>query len=198
MRRGWVGWAKGYKLRMPASGAWGAGERRLGCVSVARRKLKGSGVRWALSRLRPLPPCRPQEGAVKLWDLRMGGGSGTPRGQTGTHAGLDDSPSLLPSLVSGATIPLCLGSFRVGAEGPSPAAGLAMYGQQACICYSGASLGVINLTPGSGSSRSRVGVTRLLGLGGAPLGAAIRGLSILPLSRLLVVGTEDGWLRICK
>ncbi len=149
---------------------------------------------------------------MKLWDLRMGA---TPRdtashqppsgaAPTGAHSHSRGNPGgLLPSLATGASIPLCLGTFKMGggdaAAAPSGGVGgLAMYGQQACICYTGSSLGIINLTPGGGSRSSRVGVTRLLGAGGAAVGASIRGLTILPLSRLFVVGTEDGWLRICR
>ena len=159
---------------------------------------------------------------MKIWDLRMGAGP-RPGGSTPTVAGSGEpelsagsggagtGEALLPSLATGSSIPLCLGSFKVGGDssagsgggsgggGSSGVGGLAMYGQQAAICYGGASLGVINLSPGGGSGgRSRAAVTRLLGLGGAPLAAPIRGLSILPLSRLFVVGTEDGWLRVCR
>jgi hypothetical protein len=167
-----------------------------------------------------------QEGSVKLWDLRMGGShrSAPPQPPAGASAhphwhgsdshavaAADDAEQLPPSLATGASIPLCLGTFKMGAgaDAASSAAtaaagggvgGLAMYGQQACICYAGDRLGVINLTPGGVSSKSRVSVTRLLGAGGSPAGggAPIRGLSILPLSRLFVVGFEDGWVRVCR
>ena len=78
--------------------------------------------------------------------------------------------------------------------------GLAMYGHQACIAYCGDRLGVINLTQGAASSKARISVTQVLGAAGAPVGtgAPIRGLSILPLSRLFVVGSEDGWVRVCR
>lgn len=141
---------------------------------------------------------------MKLWDLRMGassrGAAGAQLPSTlGAQSGAD-SASFLPSLATGVSIPLCLGTFKMSGDAASPAGvgGLAMYGQQACICHSGASLGVISLAPGGGSTRSKVGLTRLLSTSGTPLGASIMGLTILPLSRLLVVGTEDGWLRVCR
>ncbi|GAB4814854.1 hypothetical protein N2152v2_001900 [Parachlorella kessleri] len=174
-----------------------------------------------------------KEGSIKLWDLRMGA---TPRGSssqpqrkasddgftswstrsTGSGHPANQDPPLLPSLVTGASIPLCLGTFKMtpsdGGAGAAAASGdrsgaaggglggLAMYGHQACIGYCGDRLGVVNLTPGAASSKSRISVTHVLGAAGAPVGtgAPIRGLSILPLSRLFVVGSEDGWVRLCR
>jgi WD repeat-containing protein 81 len=114
-------------------------------------------------------PCALQDNTIKLWDLRY----------DATHAGAAQvgTPGLLHT-------------FSGHTEGVG---GLAVHDQDV-LAYSGPHLGVFSLqAPWSAVYRP----IRLTSAKGFKESASIVGLALLPYSRLLVVGTDDGHIKIC-
>ncbi|KAK9831842.1 hypothetical protein WJX81_000569 [Elliptochloris bilobata] len=125
-----------------------------------------------------------QEGALKLWDLRKLGG---PDGAKGSPAPLHAfAPFKAPvggaALLGGDAI-----AWGAGADRPLAVLSLAPpYGEAATqVRLDG------GVAPGLGWSASGGTVT-----GGSP-SAVLVGAAILPLSRLLLLGTSDGYVRVC-
>eukprot|EP00884_Botryococcus_braunii_P002444 jgi/Botrbrau1/121/Bobra.0022s0107.1 len=110
-----------------------------------------------------------QDNAIKLWDLRMDAAH--------VGAGQVGAPGLLHT-------------FTGHTEGVG---GLAVHGQDV-LAYSGAYLGVFSL---QGPLSPTYRPTRLTSAKGFKESADIVGLALLPSSRLLVVGTEDGYIKVC-
>ena len=136
-----------------------------------------------------------QDHTLKLWDLRMACDA--------LH--LDSiSPSLYPRTPSPGQAtpgvpndrpqtggPGCVATFSGHTE---PVAGFAMQ-QGDVIAHAGSHLGVLSL---SGPTYTEQFVpTRLSNTRGGKDSAVLVGLDILPHSRLLVAGTEDGVIKVC-
>ena len=132
-----------------------------------------------------------QDHTLKLWDLRT----------TADVLHLDSMPFKSPPVTAHGTptsrakqspgVPGCLAVFTGHTEAIS---GFAM--QQAdVIAHAGPNLGLISLQ-GPPYSDSFV-PTRLTNARGGKDSASLVGLDILPHSRLLVAGTEDGIIKIC-
>lgn len=87
--------------------------------------------------------------------------------------------------------PVLLHTFTGHSEGVG---GLAVHGQDV-LAYSGAYLGVFSIQePLAPTYRP----TRLTNAKGVKETVTIVGLALLPYSRLLVVGTEDGYIKVCR
>eukprot|EP00873_Tetraselmis_striata_P013323 jgi/Tetstr1/433587/TSEL_022853.t1 len=116
------------------------------------------------------------DSTVKLWDLRRAAPPASRAPPTST---------LVPMLS-----PTMLHQWRCA----SPPAGLHTLGSQA-LCYAGVQVGVLQLqAPFGGGFRA---VRRRAAVKGQPRESAISGIALLPNSQLLLVGTEDGQIRIC-
>ena len=137
-----------------------------------------------------------QDHSLKLWDLRMGA--------DGLHLDSMNSESYPRSSSSGQAQPPGPTRKRRRAGGPGciavfaghtePVSGFAMQ-QGDVIAHAGSHLGVLSL---HGPPYTEKFVpTRLSNARGGKDNAALVGLDILPHSRLLVAGTEDGIIKIC-
>ena len=113
-----------------------------------------------------------QDQLLRLWDLRMA--LSAAEGASGAAA---------PSLV-GST-----------AGQKEPVAGFATHSTDV-IAYAGPPIGV--LTTSRPFSEQKLTPTKLMHVRGSRDTAAIAGLCMLPTSRLLVVGCEDGVIKLCR
>lgn len=137
-----------------------------------------------------------QDQSLKLWDLRMRAdalhldsinSSSNPRtvdcDQTQRHAVTNKRPK--------AGAPGCIATFTGHTE---PVCGFALH-QGDVIAHAGGHLGVLSL---NGPPYTETFVpTRLSNTRGGKDSASLVGLDILPHSRLLVAGVEDGVIKIC-
>lgn len=137
-----------------------------------------------------------QDHTLKLWDLRMG--------VDALHLNSINSSSYPKTFSSAQTHPPNPASSRPKPGGPGciavftghtePVTGFAI--QQAdVIAHAGGHLGVLSLN-GPPYTENFV-PTRLSNTRGGKDSEALIGLDILPHSRLLVAGTEDGVIKIC-
>ena len=137
-----------------------------------------------------------QDQSLKLWDLRMRAdalrldsinSSSNPRtvdcDQTQRHAVTNKRPK--------AGAPGCIATFTGHTE---PVSGFALH-QGDVIAHAGGHLGVLSL---NGPPYTETFVpTRLSNTRGGKDSASLVGLDILPHSRLLVAGAEDGVIKVC-
>jgi len=121
----------------------------------------------------PNPTSHVQDRTLKLWDLRRlsGGFSGS------TASAAVGAPGLLHTF----------GGFKHGVSGCTVHLGTA-------ICRS---RGKVALTPLAPPFAAEVQLTRLTSARGAKSSAHIAGLALLPCSRVLAAGCEDGLVKVC-
>ena len=140
--------------------------------------------------------CTLQDHTLKLWDLRMShdalhmdsfNSSSYPRTVLPPHTQIGKSASR--QLAAGG--PGCLAVFSGHTE---PVSGFAIQ-QRDVIAHAGSHLGVLSL---HGPPYVQHFVpTRLSNVRGGRDSAALVGMAVLPHSRLLIAGTEDGVIKIC-
>lgn len=113
-----------------------------------------------------------QDRTLKLWDLRRMGGD---TGSAGAAAAA--SPALLHTF----------SGFKHSVSGCTVHLGTA-------VCHSH---GKVALTPLTPPFATEVVLTRLTSARGTKSTAHIAGLALLPCSRMLVAGCEDGVVKVC-
>ena len=135
-----------------------------------------------------------QDQTLKLWDLRMSHDAlhvNSANSHPRTTASVDDHYEQPASSKLAAGGPGCLAVFSGHTE---PVLGFAVQ-QGDVIAHAGGHLGVLSLH-GPPFVQQFV-PTRLTNFRGGKDSAGFVGLEILPHSRLLVAGTEDGIIKIC-
>ena len=138
-----------------------------------------------------------QDHSLKLWDMRMSADVLQVNSATNsalfprTNPPAQDRSTVADNTTGRVGEPGCVAVFTGHTE---PVTGFALHDGNV-ISYAGPHLGVLSLH-GPPYSQSIV-PTRLSNVRGGKDVAAIVGLDILPHSRLLVAGTEDGVIKIC-